>query len=192
MSSPLTDTEIIRQVLQGDRRAYSVLVARYQNLVFTMVLRYVNNREEAEELAQDVFVKAFRALADFRSEAKFSTWLYTITNTTCLSFLRLKKRPVVLLEPEQLISLDRSDSTGTVYEQRARQEWINHALQELPEMDAQIVTLFYQAGQSIEEIGKILGMTPGNVKIRLFRARQKLKDILQHHLAHEAQDLYRN
>ena len=85
------DTDIISQVVKGDHNAYATLVERYQNYVFTIVLRYVKSREDAEEVAQDVFVKAYRSLADFKGNSKFSTWLYTITTTTCISFLRKKK-----------------------------------------------------------------------------------------------------
>ncbi|HJS55905.1 MAG TPA: sigma-70 family RNA polymerase sigma factor, partial [Chitinophagaceae bacterium] len=91
MSTGLGDNEIISRVLQGEQNAYAELVNRYQNYVFTLILRMIKSREDAEEVAQDVFVKAYRSLADFRGESKFSTWLYTITNTTCITFLRKKK-----------------------------------------------------------------------------------------------------
>ena len=91
MSTGLNDNEIISKVLRGDHQAYSLLVNRYQNYVFTLTLRMIKNREDAEEVAQDIFIKAYRALADFRGDAKFSTWLYTIVNTSCITFLRKKK-----------------------------------------------------------------------------------------------------
>ena len=82
MSTGLNDTEIIKQVLSGDQQAYALLVNRYQNYVFTLTMRFAKNREDAEEISQDIFVKAYRSLSDFRGESKFSTWLYTIVNTT--------------------------------------------------------------------------------------------------------------
>jgi len=85
-------------VLQGQQAAYATLVTRYEGYVFTIAMRFVNNREVAEELAQDAFVKAYRYLADFKGNSKFSTWLYTIVNTTCLSHLRKKKDEAILLE----------------------------------------------------------------------------------------------
>ena len=88
MQEHVQELEVIQQVLQGKKQAYAVLVDRYQHYVFTLVMRYVPQREEAEEVAQDVFVKAYRYLADFRGQCKFSTWLYTIVNTTCISYLR--------------------------------------------------------------------------------------------------------
>ena len=91
MSTGLGDNEIISRVLKGEQNAYAELVNRYQAYVFTLTLRMIKSREDAEEVAQDVFIKAYRSLADFRGESKFSTWLYTITNTTCITFLRKKK-----------------------------------------------------------------------------------------------------
>src|SRR6476661_110026 len=101
MHTEPTDMDLISQVLQGDSAAYASLVQRYQNFVFTIVLRYIKSREDAEEVAQDVFVKAYRSLADFKGASKFSTWLYTITTTTCISFLRKKKIEMQSLDNEK-------------------------------------------------------------------------------------------
>src|SRR3712207_2415735 len=104
MHTEPTDIEIISRVLKGDQQAYAVLVERYKNYVFTIVLRYVKSREDAEEVAQDVFVKAYRALADFKGTAKFSTWLYTVTTTTCLTFLRKNRPEVQSLDNEKIFA----------------------------------------------------------------------------------------
>src|SRR5690606_29773584 len=88
------DNEIIARVLKGDQQAYALLVDRYQNYVFTLAFRFTKNREDAEEVSQDIFVKAYRALADFKGNSKFSTWLYTIVNNTCITFLRKKRMEV--------------------------------------------------------------------------------------------------
>src|SRR3954464_6134080 len=101
MHTEPNDMDIISRVLQGDSAAYATLVERYQNFVFTIVLRYVKGREDAEEVAQDVFVKAFRALADFKGTSKFSTWLYTVATTTSISFLRKKKLETHSLDDER-------------------------------------------------------------------------------------------
>ena len=97
MSTGLNDNEIISKVLNGDPQAFAGLVDRYQNYVFTLTLRMIKSREDAEEVAQDVFIKAFRSLANFRGESKFSTWLYTIVNITCITFLRKKKLEVHII-----------------------------------------------------------------------------------------------
>ena len=91
MSTGLNDNELISKVLSGDQQAYAGLVSRYQNYVFTLALRVVKSREDAEEVAQDSFIKAYKYLADFKGASKFSTWLYTIVNNTAISFLRKKK-----------------------------------------------------------------------------------------------------
>src|SRR6266487_3427321 len=100
-----SDNEIITRVLRGEQALYSDLVKRYQNFVFTITLRYTPNREDAEEIAQDVFVKAYRSLADFRGESKFSTWLYTIAVNTCITFLRKKKPETRSLTDEKIFEL---------------------------------------------------------------------------------------
>ncbi|RYD56426.1 MAG: sigma-70 family RNA polymerase sigma factor [Sphingobacteriales bacterium] len=179
----LEDTEIIKLVLQGQQAQYGLLVARYQHFVFTLALRFVKNREEAEEIAQDAFVKAYRCLSDYRAEGKFSTWLYTIVRTTALSTLRTRKGNVILAEPEQLNAVFENQNTNTatvsITEQRSQQDLIRKAINYLPETDAQVLTLFYTAEQSLEEIGLILGLNANHVKVRLFRARQKLRDVLE-------------
>ena len=100
-----SDNEILSRVLQGDQQAYAEIVKRYQSFVFTIALRYTPNREDAEEIAQDSFVKAYRSLSDFRGESKFSTWLYTIVTTTSLTFLRKKKIDVQSLDNEKVFEV---------------------------------------------------------------------------------------
>ena len=182
------DIAVIQTILQGQQTAYAALVDKYQPYVFTLVMRFVNNREVAEELSQDVFVKAYRYLADFKGNSKFSTWLYTIVNTTCLSHLRKKKDGTVLLEEEKMVAIsDNSfgDRPSDRLEQRTQKQMLESAMKHLPEADAQLITLFYQGEQSIDEIGVIMGLTSTNVKVKLFRARQKLKEILESRYSRE-------
>jgi RNA polymerase sigma-70 factor (ECF subfamily) len=100
MHTEPADMDVISLVLKGDQNAYATLVERYKNFVFTIVLRYVKSREDAEEVSQDVFIKAYRSLAAFKGDAKFSTWLYTVTTTTCITFLRKKKIEIHSLDNE--------------------------------------------------------------------------------------------
>jgi RNA polymerase sigma-70 factor (ECF subfamily) len=182
MQEQQDDILIIQMILQGQQSAFATLVDKYQSYVFTLAMRYVNDRELAEELAQDIFVKAYRYLADFKGNSKFSTWLYTIVNTTCLSHLRKKKEDTILLEEERMISVS-DNSFGEKptdrLEQKTQQQLLEKAMKLLPETDAQLITLFYQGEQSIGEVGRIMGLTTSNVKVKLFRARQKLKEILE-------------
>jgi len=187
-----SDNEILSSVLRGDQQAYAEIVKRYQNFVFTIALRYTPNREDAEEIAQDCFVKAYRSLADFRGESKFSTWLYTIVTTTCLTFLRKKKLEVHSLDNERVFEMADSQDSGmeaNQVEQKSRISMVNRAIALLSTDDAQIITLFYKGEQSLDEIGKILGLDPNTVKVRLHRARQRLKDKMEKYFTAEVRDL---
>jgi RNA polymerase sigma-70 factor (ECF subfamily) len=112
MNAGSTDNEIISRVLQGDQQAFAALVSRYQNFVFTITVRYTDNREDAEEIAQDIFVKAYRSLADFRGASKFSTWLYTIVTTSCITFLRKKKLETRSLDDEKVFEQADNQNSG--------------------------------------------------------------------------------
>lgn len=103
MHTETPDIDLIQLVLAGNQPVYAQLVEKYKNFVFTIVLRYVKGREDAEEVAQDVFIKAYRSLKDFKGASKFSTWLYTITTTTSLSFLRKKQLEVQSLDNEKVL-----------------------------------------------------------------------------------------
>jgi DNA-directed RNA polymerase specialized sigma24 family protein len=113
MHADTADIDTINRVLRGDQQAFAGLVERHQNLVFTIVLRYLKSREDAEEVAQDVFVKAFRSLADFKGESKFSTWLYTIATTSSLTWLRKKRPDVRSLDDEGFTGAGNEVSGGT-------------------------------------------------------------------------------
>jgi RNA polymerase sigma-70 factor (ECF subfamily) len=182
MQTAPVDNEIISRVLKGEQALYAQLVKRYQHFVFTIVLRYTANREDAEEIAQDVFVKAYRSLADFRGESKFSTWLYTIVTTTCITFLRKKKVPIHSLDNEQVFELADNQPASfraNQVEQKSKVQAIHEAMRLLSIDDARIITLFYQAEQSLEEIGRILGVDPNTAKVKLHRARQRLKEKME-------------
>ncbi|HEU0112794.1 MAG TPA: sigma-70 family RNA polymerase sigma factor [Flavisolibacter sp.] len=187
------DMDIIALVLKGDHNAYATLVERYQNFVFTIVLRYIKSREDAEEVSQDVFVKAYRSLAAFKGDAKFSTWLYTVTTTTCITFLRKKKLEVHSLDNERVFEVaDNVDSgmSANQVEQKSRVNMVNEAIKMLSADDAQIITLFYKGEQTLDEIAHILGKEPNAVKVQLHRARGRLKDKMEKHFSHEVKDLY--
>ena len=192
MSTGLNDNEIISKVLSGDHQAYAGLVNRYQNYVFTLTLRMVKNREDAEEVAQDVFIKAYKYLADFRGASKFTTWLYTIVNNTCISFLRKKKLDIHSLDNEKVFeaadSLD-SGMRANMVEQKSKLAMVNDAINLLNPDDAQIITLFYKAEQSLEETAEVLGIETNAAKVRLHRARTRLKEKMETHFAQEVKDL---
>jgi RNA polymerase sigma factor (sigma-70 family) len=192
MNTGTNDNEIISRVLHGEQSLYADLVKRYQNFVFTITLRYTTSREDAEEIAQDVFVKAYRSLADFRGDARFSTWLYTIVTTTCITFLRKKKLDVHSLDNEKVFEVaDKVDSgfRANQVEQKSKVQMVNKAIRLLSPDDAKLINLFYQGEQSLEEIGHIMGLEPNTVKVRLHRARHRLKEKMETHFVQEVKDI---
>jgi RNA polymerase sigma factor (sigma-70 family) len=192
MQTGVTDTEIISRVLKGEQQVFALLVERYQNYVFTLVLRLIESREDAEEVSQDIFVKAYRSLADFRGESKFSTWLYTIVRTSCITFLRKKKLQTTSIDNEKtFLQVENHESSfkANLVEQKSRQAMVNEAIKMLSPDDAQIITLFYKAEQSLDEMAAILGLEPNNVKVKLHRARQRLKEKMEKYFSHEVREL---
>ena len=193
MSTGLGDNEIISRVLKGEQNAYAELVNRYQAYVFTLTLRMIKSREDAEEVAQDVFIKAYRSLADFRGESKFSTWLYTIVNTTCITFLRKKRLDVKSLDDERTFEVADNQDSGlraNQVEQKSRLNMVNQAIALLSPDDAEIITLFYKNEQSLEEISQILGVEANTAKVRLHRARTRLKEKMERYFSEEIKDLH--
>jgi RNA polymerase sigma factor (sigma-70 family) len=189
----LTDTEIIKKVLAGEQALFAQLVQRYQSYVLTLVLRLTDNREDAEEISQDVFVKAYRSLADFRGEAKFSTWLYTIVRTSCITFIRKKRLQITSLDNERTslqVESRESGFTANLIEQKSKHAMVNAAIRMLSPDDTQILTLFYKGEQSLEEIGRVMRLDPNTIKVKLHRARNRLKEKMEKHFSYAVRELY--
>lgn len=187
-----TDLAIINAVLAGQTLQYEVLVKRHQRFVFTLAMRFAKNREDAEEIAQDCFVKAYRALGTFKQTAKFSTWLYTITYTTAMTFLRKKRLAIQSInDDENILQIANSGTNfdANLIEKKSAHVYLNHAIEMLLPDDAAIITLFYKGEQSLEEIAKALNMEAQTVKVKLFRARLRLKDKLKYLLKDEINEL---
>lgn len=187
-----TDLALITAVLDGDTVVYSDLVKRHQRFVFTLALRFTKNREDAEEVAQDCFIKAYRALGTYKQTAKFTTWLYSITYTSAMIALRKRKMITISLNDEgNTIKLENhsSDYDADNIEKKSAYAYLNQAIEMLSTNDAAIITLFYKGEQSLEEIGIALHMEANTVKVRLHRARIKLKEKLQYLLKDEVKEL---
>ena len=192
MQSKLSDIELIEQTLAGDQSAYADLVKRHQRFVFTLALRFAKTREDAEEIAQDCFIKAYRSLDAFQRQSKFSTWLYSIVYTTAMTALRKKRVETASIDDENtFIQVESQNSSFDVNnaENNSRSFYVNQAVAQLLPDDAMIITLFYTGEQSLEEIGQTMGIDPNTVKVKLFRARQRLKEKLEHNLKHEVKEL---
>ena len=192
MQSKLSDIELIEQTLAGNQFAYADLVKRHQRFVFTLAMRFAKGREDAEEIAQDCFVKAYRSLASFQGQSKFSTWLYSIVYTTAMTFLRKKRVDTDSIDDEgtfvQVESQQSAFDTNNI-ENKSRSFYLNQAIEQLLPDDATIITLFYKGEQSLEEIAQTMGIETNTVKVKLFRARQRLKEKLERNLKHEVKEL---
>ncbi len=181
------DQYYIDQVLEGNVNAFSVLVEKYQNLVYTVVYRVVKNKEIAEEVAQDTFVKAFRSLQKYRGEAKFSTWLYTIAYRKSLDAIKSNKRIMSseLIEEINEGEIEVVTDALNYLQVKERKQIIADSILKLPEEEAAIVTLYYFDEKSIKEIVEIIGLSQDNVKIKLYRSRKKLYSILKNYISPE-------
>jgi RNA polymerase sigma factor (sigma-70 family) len=192
MQSKLSDIELIEQTLAGNQQAYADLVKRHQRFVFTLAMRFTKGREDAEEVAQDCFIKAYRNLGSFQQQSKFSTWLYSIVYTTAMTFLRKKRVDTSSIDDDEAyIQIENKPSAYDAHniENKSRSYYLNQAIEQLLPDDATIITMFYKGEQSLEEIAQALNMEANTVKVKLFRARQRLKEKLERNLKHEVKEL---
>lgn len=175
-----TDIYYIKRVQSGDTASFGCLLDRYSRPVYTLLYRIVDNREDAEELAQDVFLKVFRSLHGFKGDSSFSTWLYRIAYNTAISATRKKKQEFLAIDDARLDNTTEADMEG-VYGFTGEEERIvmlESALGQLPPEERGIILLFYMENKPVEEIAVITGLTAVNVKTRLHRIRKKLYLIL--------------
>ena len=176
------EAAVIRRVLDGDVNAFEDLVAAYEKNVYNLALRMTGNAQDAEDMAQEAFIKAYNSLPSFRGDSKFSVWLYRIVSNVCLDFLRKQnRRPASSLSQEdedgeetQMDIPDESQSPEQLLERSLTQEAVQRGLQSLSEEQRQILLLREIQGLSYEEIGLALSLEPGTVKSRIFRARKRL------------------
>ena len=173
---------IVRKVLQGDVNAFEKLVTEYEKAVYAIAQRMTGNAEDAADMTQETFIKAYNSLSSFRGDSKFSVWLYRIANNVCLDFLRSKsRRPTVSLSTEdddgeetQLDIADESQSPELLLESSLTRDAVRRGLDSLPPDYKQILLLREIQGLSYEEIAAALGIESGTVKSRIFRARKRL------------------
>jgi len=169
----LEDGELVVRSQEGDTRAFAELVERYKGMVFTMIYRILGDRSEAEDVAQDVFIRAYKALPRFRREAKFSTWLYRICHNLCLT-RAIKQRREVTYRSEMR---GEENSVEAAYERREVQEKVRELISELPPIYRTAITLRHIQGLSYKEISEILGQPLGTTKSTILRAREQLKKL---------------
>lgn len=185
----INDKYYIQQVLDGDPSSYTRLVDTYKDMVFTVCYRILRQREDAEDAAQMVFIKAYKKLNSFKGNSKFSTWLYTIAYRTAISKSRIKT--VETVDDSFHIDIATDESFPQLEEMKSQEQqfYVKKAIDALPEIDSVIVSLFYMDECSIQEIVDITQLKESNVKVKLHRARKQLKENLEGLLQHEMKSI---
>ena len=183
---------LINQIMDGDTSAFSVLVESYKDLVFTLALRMLKNKEEAEEVAQDTFVKAYKSLSKFKGDSKFSTWIYRVAYNTCLDRIKKNRKYINNVEINEFTAhqVKTIDNALDRIEVRERNEAIQRCIERLSSEDSFLLTLYYFDDLSLDEISKIVGISTNSIKVKLFRCRKKLASILKAQLEPEIIDYY--
>ncbi len=186
-SKKRVDFELVKKAKAGDGRAYDQLMEMYHDAVFNIILRMVRNRQEAEDLTQETFIKAYNSINSFNEEYAFSTWLFKIASNHCIDFFRKRKlvtysmdEPVKYKDDE--IAHEYADNEPTVDKEMVASEkskMIRQAIEKLPDKYRMAIILRHHEEKSYEEIAEILNLPLGTVKARIFRAREMLKKILK-------------
>ncbi|HXL57789.1 MAG TPA: RNA polymerase sigma factor [Chitinophagaceae bacterium] len=185
-----TDQVIIKEVLAGNTAAYTALVNRYRNMVFTLAYNIILNREDAEEVAQDIFVKAFNALRSFKEQSAFSTWLYRIVVNTALNKKKLRRFTTVDIA-EQITSEEQENVYSLLQQHisRDQKKYIQLAMNALRDDERICMTMFYLNELPVNEIHELTGISVANIKVILHRGRKHLYDQLHGLLKTEIKNL---
>ena len=177
------EKQIIEQVLAGNTEAFEQLVLKNQAQVYNLALRMVGSEQDALDISQEAFIRAFRSLESFRGDSKFSVWLYRLTSNICLDFLRARRRKKTVSisyfvsDEDDAADLEIPDerfSPQTELERAELRAALNRALQRLPDEQREVLLLREISGLSYDEIAAALSLEAGTVKSRIFRARRKL------------------
>lgn len=169
------EQRLIRKVLEGDAEAFAPLVERYSRPIFALVVGIVGQREEAEELTQDIFLKAYTHLASYGSRSAFSTWLYRIACNTALTAVKRRQRRFALFDFSRAERLPELSDDGELTElSEAQEQALRAALDRLEADERALIQLHYYENRPLSECGEILSLTESNTKVRLHRIRKKL------------------
>ncbi|HOB84281.1 MAG TPA: RNA polymerase sigma factor [Bacteroidales bacterium] len=188
----MNDNEIIKSIVQGDRDSFRILVERYQQMVFRTCMGFLHNKEDAEDLTQDVFIQAYQSLSRFKGESAFSTWLYRIAVNASLNKIRKSKLKLVFERFENLTGSDRTGSDTypvikndedpeKIIIRQEHSEWLGRALDSLPENQKTAIVLSKYDDLSQKEIAEIMNTTEGAVEALLQRAKKNLREKLLFH-----------
>ena len=175
----MDEKQQIARVLKGDTSAFNYFVSTYQDMAVTIAYRICNNKQDAEDIVQNAFVKAFHNLRVFRSDSKFSTWFYRIVYNTAISHINTAVFSTELVDYNQGTDNSFSDyDTLDLIEEQEKKELISKTLEKMPTDESLVLTLFYLEENSIKEIVQITGQSEANIKVRLHRARKRFGEIM--------------
>lgn len=181
------EMELVHKAAEGDHFAFEELVLKYQKPVYNLALRMCSNPEDALDLSQEAFIKAWRGLSSYRFDSAFSTWLYRLTSNVCIDFLRKKKKqatvPLTIVNDEseerELTIPDPAPNTEEQVITRIEHEALAEAMAQLEPEYRQALTLRVVNGLSYTEIAELLEIKEGTVKSRIARAREKMRKMMQ-------------
>lgn len=176
----MDEKQLVNKVLKGDTSAFGYFVDTYQDMALTIAYRICNNMQDAEDIVQNAFVKAFHNLHTFRQDSKFSTWFYRIVYNTAISETRTTVFKTEIIDYKNLETDNSFSSADTLemIDEQERSRIINQAMEKLPKDECLLLTLFYLEENSIKDIFLITGLSESNIKVKLHRARSHLRDIL--------------
>lgn len=174
----LTDNQLIQKIISGDQSAFSQLVARYQNHMYTVCYNILKTKGEAQEATQDTFLKAYKNLGGYKEEAKFSSWLYKIAYRTSLDFIRKRKKTIDIDDISYGLA-DKSAGVDMEMEKSDMSRELNEAIMQLDPKESGLIKMFYLEELSTKELAEISGESLSNVKVILYRARKKLAVIIK-------------
>ncbi|WP_058486311.1 RNA polymerase sigma factor [Defluviitalea phaphyphila] len=173
----MEDYEIVQRCLNGEKEMFEELISRYKNLVYSIILRMVSDSEEANDLAQEVFIKIYKNLDKYNPKYKFSTWVMKITTNLVIDARRKQKQSPIYIE-DMLHETSTNESPEEGYLRQERSKEVRDALNTLPDMYKIPIILFHQQGLSYQEIANVINEPLSKVKNRIFRARKMLKNYL--------------
>jgi RNA polymerase sigma-70 factor (ECF subfamily) len=176
------ERELIKQARKGDTEAFAALVTLHERFVYNLALRTLNNPEDAADVAQDAFVRAWMALGEFREQSQFRTWLYRIVLNLCLNRVPRLRRELQDLTHEEMVDLPETEPASTnpaaSLEENELRSFLHREIDQLPEQYRLLVSLRYQHELSYDEIASMVGLPVGTVKTGLFRAKARLREAL--------------
>ncbi|NLL71295.1 MAG: sigma-70 family RNA polymerase sigma factor [Epulopiscium sp.] len=173
----MEDYEIIQQCLSGEKDAFGELVNRYKNLVYSVILRMINNAEEANDLAQEVFIKVYKNLDKYSPQYKFSTWIIRITTNLVIDYRRKQKQATISLD-DMVYEPVAEDTPEEHYLRQEQRNTVQNILEQMPDMYRIPIVLYHQQGLSYQEIADVINEPLSKVKNRIFRGRKMIKEEL--------------